>query len=38
MNQANALQILLTALGSGALFSFLQFLIQRKDTKEDKKI
>ena len=30
------LQILLTVLGSGALFSFIQFLIQRKDTKEDK--
>lgn len=38
MDQTNALQILLTILGSGALFSFLQFLIQRKDTKEDKKI
>lgn len=32
------LQIVLTILGSGALFSFIQFLIQRKDTKEDKNI
>lgn len=32
------LQILITILGSGALFSFIQFLIQRKDTKEDKNI
>lgn len=38
MDQINALQIILTILGSGALFSFLQFLIQRKDTKEDKEI
>ena len=38
MDQINALQIIITVLGSGALFSFLQFLIQRKDTKEDKKI
>jgi len=33
-----SLQIVLTILGSGALFSFIQFLIQRKDTKEDKNI
>ncbi len=33
-----SLQIVLTILGSGALFSFIQFLIQRKDNKEDKKI
>lgn len=33
-----SLQILITILGSGALFSFIQFLIQRKDTKEDKNI
>lgn len=32
------LQILITILGSGALFSFIQFLIQRKDTKEDKNL
>ena len=40
MNQdsINALQIILTVLGSGAVFSFIQFLIQRKDTKEDNKI
>lgn len=38
MDQINALQIVLTILGSGALFSFLQFLIQRKDNKEDKEI
>jgi preprotein translocase subunit YajC len=35
MNKADALQIFLSIVGSGALFSFLQFLIQRKDTKED---
>lgn len=28
--------MILTILGSGALFSFLQFLIQRKDNKESK--
>jgi hypothetical protein len=40
MNQdsINALQIILTVLGSGAVFSFIQFLIQRKDNKEDNKI
>ena len=40
MNQdsINALQIVLTVLGSGAVFSFIQFLIQRKDNKEDNKI
>jgi seryl-tRNA synthetase len=35
MNKSDALQIFLSIVGSGALFSFLQFLIQRKDTKED---
>ena len=38
MEQINSLQIIITVLGSGALFSFLQFLIQRKDNKEDKKV
>lgn len=30
------LQIAITVIGSGAFFSFLQFLISRKDNKEDK--
>jgi hypothetical protein len=30
-----ALQILITILGSGAFFSFIQFLINRHDTRED---
>lgn len=38
MDQVNALQIIITVLGSGALFSFLQFLIQRKDNKDERKI
>lgn len=37
MNEGiNLTQMILTILGSGALFSFLQFLIQRKDNKESK--
>jgi hypothetical protein len=35
MNNINALQIIITVLGSGAIFSFLQFLIQRKDTQAE---
>lgn len=31
-----AVQILITILGSGALFSFIQFLLQRKDSREDR--
>lgn len=38
MDNAITMQIVLTILGSGAFFSFLQFLIQRKDSKEDKNI
>lgn len=38
MDQVNALQILITVLGSGALFSFLQFLIQRKDNRDERHI
>ena len=30
------IQVLVTIVGSGALFSFLQFLIQRKDNRDDK--
>ena len=30
------LQVVITIIGSGALFSFLQFLITRKDSKEDR--
>ena len=34
MLDPNTIQILITILGSGAIFSFLQFLISRQDTKQ----
>ena len=34
MDGADFLKIVLTILGSGAVFSFIQFLITRKDKKE----
>lgn len=33
---SSALQIILTAIGSGAFFSFIQFLITRKDNRDDR--
>jgi len=36
MTPAVLLQILLTVIGSGAIFTFLQFLITRHDTKQEK--
>ena len=33
----STIQVILTILGSGALFSFIQFLINRKDKKNEKK-
>jgi len=38
MTDDTIVQIALTVIGSGALFSFLQFLIQRKDKKNDTNI
>ena len=38
MTDDTIIQIALTVIGSGALFSFLQFLIQRKDKKNDMNI
>jgi len=35
METATVVQIILTVIGSGALFSFFQFLIQRRDKKEE---